>query len=183
MMQRRTARSISNISAHHPQQGVALIVALILLVVMTLLGLGAMRSVTLEEKMASNTFDRSLSFQAAEATLREAEALLAVTPLPVSLTPAAGAACVNGICGAPNAGDPPRWTNSAFAGWHNATSVTSGSISITPQYFIEYLGSTFPCTEINPTSNLTCKRYRVTVRSNTGADRAAVMLQTVYATQ
>jgi Tfp pilus assembly protein PilX len=67
------------------EKGVALVVALILLVVMTLLGLGAMRSVTLEEKMAANTFDRSLSFQAAEASLREAESLLD-TPTPPTCT-------------------------------------------------------------------------------------------------
>lgn len=182
-MQRQTTRSIPEISTHHRQRGVALIVALILLVVMTLLGLGAMRSVTLEEKMASNTFDRSLSFQAAEATLREAEALLEVVPPASPPTPAAGTCNANGFCGVPSVGAQPRWTDSSFAGWQNATTVTSGSISITPQYFIEYLGNTFPCSEVNPTTNSTCKRYRVTVRSNTGTDRAAVMLQTIYATQ
>ena len=73
----------------HHQQGIALVVALILLVVMTLLGLSAMRSVTLEEKMAANTFDRSVSFQAAEAVLREAESKLTgpTPPTRVSASP------------------------------------------------------------------------------------------------
>lgn len=181
-MQRSKTRSIG-INKRHAQNGVALVVALILLVVMTLLGLSAMRSVTLEEKMAANTFDRSLSFQSAESTLREAEALLNVAPPGSPPTPAAGTCNVNGFCGAPVVGAEPRWTDAAFTGWKDATAVTSGSISITPQYFIEYLGSTFPCNTINPNTNLTCKRYRVTVRSNAGADRAAVMLQTIYATQ
>jgi type IV pilus assembly protein PilX len=164
------------------EKGVALVVALILLVVMTLLGLGAMRSVTLEEKMAANTFDRSLSFQAAEASLREAESLLD-TPTPP--TPAAGSACVAGICGAPAANATPRWLDSTFVsgtnGWQPATPVVSGSISITPEYFIEYLGASFPCQPNDISSPASCKRYRVTVRSNAGADRAAVMLQSIYA--
>ena len=57
----------------HKQHGVALAIALILLVIMTLLGLSGVRTVGLEEKMASNTYDRSLAFQAAEAALRAGE--------------------------------------------------------------------------------------------------------------
>jgi type IV pilus assembly protein PilX len=165
------------------QSGVALIVALILLVVMTLLGLGAMRSVTLEEKMAANTFDRSLSFQAAESTLRQAEAILNVVPPASPPTPAAGTCLGNGFCGEPIAGAAARWTDAAFAAtnWADAATVNSGPIAITPQYLIEHLGSNFRCTDIPPIT-FTCKRYRVTVRSNAGADRASVMLQTIYAT-
>jgi type IV pilus assembly protein PilX len=160
------------------QSGIALVVALILLVVMTLLGLGAMRSVTLEEKMAANTFDRSVSFQAAEAALREAESLLDIPSPP---TPAAGSACSGGMCGAPAVTGTPRWLDSAFTGWQSATAVASGPISVTPEYFIEYLGDSFPCQPNDLTGAVDCKRYRVTVRSNAGTDRAAVMLQSIYA--
>lgn len=161
------------------QQGVALVVALILLVVMTLLGLGAMRSVTLEEKMASNTFDRSLSFQATEAALREAEALLAG---PTPPQPAPGAACAVGICGAPLPGAVSRWEDPAFADWQDATAVVSGPITVTPQYIIEYLGNTFPCSRASAVDDLLCGRYRITARSNAGGDRANVVLQSIFAT-
>lgn len=160
------------------QTGIALVVALILLVIMTLLGLGAMRSVTLEEKMAANTFDRSVSFQAAEAALREAESLLDIASPP---TPAAGTACSAGICGAPAVTGTPRWLDSAFTGWQAATAVVSGPLTVTPEYFIEYLGDTFPCQPNDLAGAVDCKRYRVTVRSNAGTDRAAVMLQSIYA--
>jgi type IV pilus assembly protein PilX len=177
-MQRAYNKSSRQARQRQAQQGVALVVALILLVIMTLLGLGAMRSVTLEEKMSANTFDRSLSFQAAESSLRETEALLNA---PTPPTPAAGSGCTNGFCGAPAVGATPRWTDTAFAGWQTAAPVTSGSITITPEYFVEYLGNTFQCSTTPPLV-FTCKRYRVTVRSNAGADRAAVVLQTMYAT-
>ncbi|MGX5650433.1 pilus assembly PilX family protein [Hydrogenophaga borbori] len=166
------------------QRGVALVVALILLVLMTLVGLAAMRGVALEERMSANTYDRGLSFQAAEAALKEAESIVE-TARP---TPAALAACVNGICGAPNPANTERWLDPLLAvppnpgGWHSATVVVNGGISITPQYIIEYLGDTFPCQPGNPASTNDCKRYRITARSAPGADRAVVMLQSIYAT-
>ena len=57
-------------AAQRTQSGVALIVALILLVVITVIGLAAIRTSTLQEKMAGNTFDRAQAFQVAEATLQ-----------------------------------------------------------------------------------------------------------------
>ncbi|MEI2743120.1 MAG: PilX N-terminal domain-containing pilus assembly protein [Candidatus Competibacter sp.] len=55
------------------QRGAALVVGLILLVVVTLVGVGAMQSTTLQEKMAGNLRDSNLSFQAAETALRLCE--------------------------------------------------------------------------------------------------------------
>jgi type IV pilus assembly protein PilX len=55
------------------QRGVALVVALVLLLVATLLGLAASRGTALQERMSSNSYDRSLAFQRAEAALRAAE--------------------------------------------------------------------------------------------------------------
>lgn len=159
------------------QSGVALIVALILLVIMTLVGLSAMRTVTLEEKMTAHTFDRSVSFQAAEAALREAEGIVQTT-IP---TPAALSGCTAGVCSTPVSTATPRWQDATFAGWQTATAVASGALSVTPQYFIEYLGNTFPCAQ-NASAATNCKRYRITARSNAGNDRAAVMLQSVYGT-
>lgn len=163
----------------HRQSGVALVIALILLVVMTLLGLTAIRSVTLEEKMAGQTFDRSISFQATEAALREAEALVETN----KPTPAAGSGCTAGICGLATAGATERWNDSTFAGWTNASAVTSSAVTVTPQYFVEYLGNTFPCVPDDLSKPTDCKRYRITARSNAGNDRANVMLQSIYATE
>ena len=58
------------------QGGAALVVGLILLVVITLVGVGAMQTTTLQEKMAGNLRDSNLSFQAAEAVLRNCENIL-----------------------------------------------------------------------------------------------------------
>lgn len=157
------------------QQGIALVIALVLLVIMSLVGLNGLRSVTLEERMTAHTYDRNLSFQAAEAALRDAEAFVEAN----KPSPASG--CTNGICAAPVPTATPRWLDPSFNSWRSADAVASGSVTITPQYFVEYLGNTFECF---PGSSvlMTCRRYRITARSNAGADRAAVMLQSIYAT-
>jgi type IV pilus assembly protein PilX len=152
-----------------------LVVALVLLAIMALVGLNAMRAVSLEERMAGHTYDRSLSFQAAESALREAEILVAANrPEP--------AVCDDGVCPAPLPTDTPRWLDATFAGWQSASTVSNAGVDITPQYLIEYLGNTFECEPGSPSTTADCKRYRITARSNAGADRSAVMVQSLYAT-
>jgi len=58
------------------QRGVALVVAMILLLVATLIGLAASRDTVLQERMSSNSYDRSLAFQRSESALRAAEAAI-----------------------------------------------------------------------------------------------------------
>lgn len=56
------------------QRGAVLFVSLVILLVMTLIGVTAMQTTTLEEKMAGNMRDMNLAFQAAERALRAGEA-------------------------------------------------------------------------------------------------------------
>src|SRR3989344_628961 len=55
------------------QRGVALIMALVFLLLLTILGIAALNTTSLEEKMANNVKDRNLAFQAAESALVVAE--------------------------------------------------------------------------------------------------------------
>lgn len=58
------------------RHGIVLPVVLIFLVVMMLLGVTAIRNVTLEEKMAANVRNQNLAFQAAEQALRACETMV-----------------------------------------------------------------------------------------------------------
>ncbi len=60
------------------QRGAALVVALILLLVLTLLGVAALRTTTLEERMAANSQERNRAFHAAESGLTQG--LLSMLP-------------------------------------------------------------------------------------------------------
>jgi type IV pilus assembly protein PilX len=188
----------------HRQGGAALIVALFMLLIMTLMGLSSMRTILQEERMTGNTFDRSLAFQAAEAALRagEIEALAQSKASPPNSNFPGGsglyidadatacpanyftntAYCNNGLCKQADPNCAPRWETSTFNAWRNATGLSLTATVGTPQFFIEYLGGTYPCDPTQPTNNLNCSRYRVTARS-VADGRAAVILQSIYATE
>lgn len=163
------------------QRGVALVVVLILLLVMTLLGLASMRGTLLEERMSGNMFDRGLAFQAAEAALREAEVLIVSAP---PVIPAVG--CTNGFCAlpVPALGVLERAVDPAFAGWRTAVADV-GAVAVQPQFIIEDLGlgeTLTGCSSNSPVPPL-CEvpRYRITARS-VAADRAQIILQTTFTT-
>lgn len=163
------------------QHGVALVVVLILLLVMTLLGLASMRGTLLEERMSGNMVDRGLAFQAAEAALREGEALL--VPIP-PVFPAVG--CSNGLCAqpVPALNVPERAVDPVFAGWRTAVA-NVGTLAVQPQFIIEALGpgDTSPGCSNNSTIPPLCEvaRYRITARS-VAADRAQIILQSTFTT-
>ncbi|WP_226648783.1 PilX N-terminal domain-containing pilus assembly protein [Microbulbifer variabilis] len=65
-------RLVTPIKFSH-QQGATLLVGLVILLLMTFIGLAAIRGSGMQELMAGNMRDRQLAFQAAEAGLRIAE--------------------------------------------------------------------------------------------------------------
>lgn len=176
------------------QGGVVLAVVLILLLVMTLLAVASLSGTVLEERMSTAQLDRNLSMQAAEAALREAEAVVRTKP-----TTALAAdddftkACALGLCAAPaNATQYMRWSTDAF--WANdsgtwaAAAIDLGDLVVAPRYVIELMDADVPdpenCTtggdvSLEAACTLTSNRYRVTVRS-AAEDRAVVMLQSIY---
>lgn len=171
------------------QRGVALLVVLILLLVMTLLGLASLRGSLMEERMSAGLYDRSLGFQAAEAALREGEALLAAGGV---VFPASG--CLAGLCAQRVdvlTTDLARWVDPATP-WRNsavALAVDSDgdgtSIATTPQFVIEEMGQApnWPGCDREIPINPSCvsPRFRVTARSNE-ANRAQVLLQSTVST-
>lgn len=63
------------------QTGAVLIISLIMLLAITLIGVTSSNVTSLQEKMAANSKDVNLAFQAAEAALREAETVIATRPI------------------------------------------------------------------------------------------------------
>ncbi len=58
------------------QQGVALFMSLVMLLILTLLGLSSIQSTSMQERMSRNARDSNLAFQGAESAIREAELIL-----------------------------------------------------------------------------------------------------------
>jgi type IV pilus assembly protein PilX len=160
------------------QQGVALIVSLVMLLIMTLLAVSSMNTTILEEKMAGNYKDRNMAFQASEAGLRAGETYLRTTPI---LPPFDGTTA--GLY-QPTSSGLPKWqvVNWAASGQYRSyTANLLSNISSPPNYIIEELQ---PVNESGGSLEagvaLESRFYRITSNAVGGTDTAIVMLQSTY---
>ena len=184
--------AIPGIHSPRKQRGAVLVVALIFLVVMTMLILASIRGTVMQERMASNLYDRSLAFQAAEAALREGERYV----LESSPKPTAAGCDSAGNCSKPEAGDTPVWQDEDIWDDAHATDdghghvIQIGDLPVPPQFIVELLADDMPevnlceSTAIDPDAPCYAGpeglRYRITARSGEEG-RAVVILQSVYA--
>ncbi len=172
------------------QQGVALVVALVLLLIVTMIGLASMRGTSLQERMSANMFDRSLAFQRSEAALRAAER---------AITANWQIAALGGRDCAPTQPVCENAATTAFAaGGANWTDVVeefdvnSDRSPGTPQYHIQFMGTGAAPSNLGLAENAdfgnygstyppdNVAYYRITARSADPADvdgRAIVVLQ------
>lgn len=116
------------------QQGAVLVVSLLILLILTILGVSSMQSSTLEEKMASNSRDRNVGFQSAEAAVRDAETYIE------SLVTTGGFTNTNGLYAAiGNEPDPFAAATWGTASNHRTATAPGGSSGA--QYFISRAGT------------------------------------------
>jgi type IV pilus assembly protein PilX len=98
------------------QRGVVLIISLIFLVLLTIIGVTAMQTTLLQERMAGNMRDLNLAFQATEASLRAGETWLPANRAAAeAATPLTDPANWNGTGGTSVAGfSPPLVSNPLY---------------------------------------------------------------------
>ena len=128
---------MKNIARVNAQSGVALMVVLILLLIVTVLGLASMRGTLLQERMAGASYARSVAFNAAEVALLQGESVAANKPVVPS------ADCAAGVCAIPKPGDPPVWEASGF--WNSsvprAAVLDAGKYhGASAKYIVQYMG-------------------------------------------
>ena len=184
-------------------RGMALLVILVMVTVLSFLALGAMNSSVVQERMAGNTRDRHVALQAAEAALRDAERDIEDN---LDLTSAFSTACDSGLCIAPSdapngAQSAPLWASLNWAAQARAYGSRTGapallgpvnaSLAAQPRYVIERLPALPPkagedtCV-FGGCSNVVVDRaraYRITVRASGIRPATVVMLQSVYVKQ
>ncbi|QRN55777.1 pilus assembly protein [Dyella caseinilytica] len=166
----------------------ALAVALILLLVITLVGLAAVSGTIVQQKMSANFYDREVAFQETEAAMREAA-------LAIENDTSAGAsfncsASSGNVCQS----NPFTDTGVPASNIYNVTQYAAGGMAASqPQYIIEYMGNfQVPNPTVKQTSKMsygqtpapqTADFYRITARSGDPtviSDRAYVLLQSVF---
>lgn len=171
-----------NIS-HRRQEGAALILALIFLLLMTMLSTSSMRTSTMQERMAGNTRDWNLGFQSAEAALRVAEQFLRDEVVLPEFNDADGYYEVN-------SSDRPVWTGGTMAEGNGYVTYPEDlpGTARRPRYYIEKLSSIRPAGASTETGTPVEEifYFRVTAigfggaRDADGEPLTAVVLSSVY---
>ncbi|MCL2645282.1 MAG: PilX N-terminal domain-containing pilus assembly protein [Betaproteobacteria bacterium] len=188
---------IYHATASRSQHGAALIIAMILLVIMSLMAAASLRGTLMQERMSSNTYDYNLSFQAAEAGLRMGERQ-------AENWVKGGASPDWASCESPNTDglyqntNPATCTQPLWEGpepgssgsfWHDANNETgdirfnSAGLSLAPYYMVELVSENAPCQINNPDASSNCRRFRITASSRSTDGRSQVILQSIYATE
>lgn len=171
-----------------------LVLALVFLLLLTIMGITALNTSSLEEKMTGNVRDRNLAFQAAESALVLAESWINTQiGKPVFPNTSVGLYLPDtGVSGDPDGVD--NWNENIWTGSNVVTypsmpgqsgSGALGKINTQPKYIIEDMGEK----QESGGSVVTNTSYkssgttilRVTARGTGGTDAAQVMLQSTYA--
>lgn len=163
------------------QRGAAMVIALVMLLILTLLATASARMTLLDERMMGNTQDRNVAFQAAEAAIRTGEGDLTAPVLPEFDG-------TNGLWQPAAPGDDPVWET---VDWedvgndvrsYNGMAGAPGSLaSATAAYQIEEMpsGPCALCSQTFPPPDEPAV-YRVTARGVGAAGNATVFIQTTY---
>lgn len=147
------------------QRGVVLIVSLIFLTVLGVLGASAALNNGMQERMAGNTRNRDLAFQAAEAALKDAAATLGTWRVLAFDGTQAGLATYDAML----ANDANYWRDINHWSSYRSPTQTLNQVVQPPRYRVDKM----------PTVGST-EYYRVTARGVGGEANAIVVLQAVY---
>jgi type IV pilus assembly protein PilX len=162
------------------QRGAVLIVSLLLLLVMTLLALGASQSTRLQERMAGNQRDLDVAMQASEASLRAAERALApsAVTLATCITPAAYCETYDeAVLPADMAHQSGTW----WTNWSRDYTDNIGHVAGTPKFVIEKVGELRDTLSQGGSYIVVVREFhRSTARSNGMTDTAEAIVQSTH---
>jgi type IV pilus assembly protein PilX len=186
---------MKNFHSPRKQQGMTLVVGMILLVILTMVSVLGFRNVTMSERMAGNAADRNVAFQSAESVGKEALTTIenfltgagtmpsvgfynhttSVPPMSSAMAIQGGATVywTQGVVSPVGAG---ACTTSATFDWASCSATVSSvyaSNAAAGRFVIELISS-------STASGSTTRVFRVTSRSTGGSGQAEVILQTLY---
>jgi type IV pilus assembly protein PilX len=184
-----TPAQASPVSLQHTQRGFVLIVALVLLLLLTILGLAAAKSTMLEERMAGNERNHQLAFQSAEAGLSAAYSGI----LQNLWSNADFAGNANGLYLLSDCCSGATWTSAWTLPnvWDTALPITTavpgltlpGQLTQQPVFIIEKLPPVAPpgtnLAEQSTSGTPPVQPYRITVYATGGDQTTHVILQSV----
>lgn len=174
------------------QHGAVLIVSLLLLLVMTVLALGASQSTRLQERMAGSTRNQDLAFQAAEAALRAGERWVDNPAMVAAPLPCNSAPCLvwerglldSQVSYQDQAFQPRSWWTTVATPYVDSGQAISGTgLAVAePQFYVEELEEVPDALSIPPNGPPPSRMYyRVVARGEGGTANANVVLHSTFA--
>lgn len=187
------------VSASHfrnAQSGAVMVVSMLLLLVMTVLALGASQATRMQERMAGNARDQDLALQTAEAGLRAGERLVDDPTLTEAPWPCASGRCRVYELGVLNVDvafqneswwDANAWGYRAATTWNAAVTneIAAPALNMSrrdPQFFVEEIEEVRDALSIPPTGPAPSRMYyRITATGPGGSQTAQAVLQSTFA--
>jgi type IV pilus assembly protein PilX len=181
-----------NVASMKQQRGAVLVVSMLLLLVMTVLALGASQSTRLQERMSANMRDRDLAFESSEAGLRNGERI--IDSLDVAPSPCTAGRCEfydRNVLPLNLAFETQTWWDTQA--WRYATdetfSITSanaikgtGMAGADPQFVVEEIEEVADALSVPPTGPPPSRiYYRISSGAQGGTAQARVVLQSTFA--
>jgi len=174
------------------QRGAVLVVSLLLLLVMTVLVLGASQATRLQERMSAGMRDRDLAFESSEAGLRNGERI--IDGMVVAPSPCTSGRCQifdRGLLPADMALQTPSWwtttswayvTDESFSTTRGSAISGGGMAGADPQFVVEELEEVADSLSVPPTGPPPSRiYYRITSAAQGGTAQAQVVLQSTFA--
>jgi type IV pilus assembly protein PilX len=188
-------RSREAAGRRHRQRGLSLVTTLLFMVSALMLGVSVLSVNVMQERTISNTKDRDLAFQAAEAALRDAEQDLKTN---INADTAFTATCTGGLCTPPSQRAVPlsvpvhqapgfAWESQGrrYGQYTGGATFPGLGGSAQPRYVIEKLGTlgTPPgesLTRIGLEPSEPVYGYRITARASGAREETEVILQSIH---
>ncbi len=176
------------------QSGAVLIVSLMLLLVMTIIGVTAMQTTVMQQRMAGNSKDLTLAFQAAEAATRVGESWLSgLTAVPDTaecpgincvVWDAYGAAtALYDTSGATKYTEGSIWDDPAIA--RSSALADMEGVPVAPDFVVEFIDLIRDSQNMGQQQDLSSSSFRniyaVTARGTGGNASARAFVQTNFA--
>ena len=183
--------SQKNIHNVKTQNGVVLIMAMVILFAMTLIGITSMNTTSLEERIASNYRDRQIAFQAAEAALRQGEQDTRISTNSAFTEANYAYPCTGGLCKCSDKSvgcvtywidDVPTKTDVAWniSTTHRTYSTALAGVTTPAKYIIEFMGYICPTSVSCTPAAGDPKMFRITALATGRTNSSKVMLQSTY---
>jgi type IV pilus assembly protein PilX len=168
---------MAGLRALRNEEGIILITSLVLLVVLTLIGIVAMQSTTMQERMAGNIEQRDQAFETAEAGLRLSERELDQW---VVLPPFDGkGTAANGLAGLYTPGDTD--TAAPEVWWNNADKYrNAGGARCIIEYMLPITIGASDSVSFGALPEVNAGMYRIRARAASPNGLAVVILEATY---